>query len=64
MDKSIYDYVIDRGTKSGLSYREISDGSGVPKRTVEKILRREVEAPNVHHVQSLHDFFRTQEHPA
>lgn len=57
----MYDYVIERGTSSGLSYQEIAEGSGVPKRTVEKILRKEVEKPGVHNVQSLHDFFRTRE---
>lgn len=60
----MYDYVIERGRTSTLTYQEISDGSGVPKRTLEKILRQDVDAPNVHHIQALHDFFRSQEQAA
>jgi hypothetical protein len=51
------DQAIDTGR---YTYQEISDGSGVPKRTVEKIKRREIVDPGVSHCESLANFFREQ----
>jgi hypothetical protein len=36
----------------------VAEGSGVPKRTVEKIARRETQNPGVRHVERLAAFFR------
>lgn len=60
MAKPLYEYVIEQLDASGQTYQEIADGSGVPKRTVEKIARRETEDPSVSTVQKLADFFRAR----
>lgn len=44
---------------SDATYQEIADGSGVPKRTVEKVARKEIEDPGVSTVQKLADYFRS-----
>lgn len=44
--------------RTPLSYQEIADGSGVNKRTIEKIARGEIEDPGVSHVEKLATFFR------
>ena len=49
------DKAIDNGR---LTYAQIAEGSGVPKRTVEKIKRREIEDPGVSHIEKLANFFR------
>lgn len=61
MEKSVYAYVMAQFDRTALTYDEISDGSGVNKRTVEKIARREIEDPGVSHVEKLAEFFRGQE---
>lgn len=55
------DQAIDTGR---FTYQEISTGSGVPKRTVEKIKRREIEDPGVSHIEKLANWFREQEQAA
>jgi hypothetical protein len=54
----IYDYVIDQLELSKGRWSEVAIGSGVPKRTLEKIARRETENPGVKHIQQLSDYFR------
>ncbi len=60
MDTSIHSYVIAQISGSGLTYQEIADGSGVNKRTVEKIARKEIEDPGVSHIEKLAAFFRSK----
>jgi len=57
----IYEYVIAQLTHTELSYQEIADGSGVSKRTLEKIARKEIFDPGVSHVEKLAAFFRARE---
>lgn len=52
------DTAIDTGR---FTYQQISDGSGVPKRTVEKIKRREIEDPGVSHIEKLANWFAQQQ---
>lgn len=61
MDQPIYDYVVDRLQSAAQTYQEIADGSGVSRRTIEKIARKEIVDPGVSHVQKLADYFHAQE---
>lgn len=56
MENRIHEKVISAIKSSGLTYQEIADGSGVNKRTVEKIARREIDDPGVSHIEKLADF--------
>lgn len=58
MQLSLYEYVMGHLRESGRSYREIADGSGVSRRTVEKIARGEIRDPGVSHIEKLATFFR------
>lgn len=60
MEQPIYDYVLSQLELSKGRWADIAEGSGVSKRTLEKIARREIEDPGVSHVQKLHDYFRLQ----
>jgi hypothetical protein len=55
--KPMHDFVVDQlNARKGL-WSEIALHSGVPKRTLEKIARREIENPGVKHIQQLSDYF-------
>jgi len=58
MEKPLYDFVMERFAQCDFTYQEVADGSGVPRRTVEKIARKEIEDPGVSNVQKIADFFR------
>lgn len=58
MEQSLHAYVLQQLDATPLTYQEIAEGSGVPKRTVEKIARKEIEDPGVSHVEKLAGFFR------
>ncbi len=60
MEPSLYDYVMAELQAPELTYQQISDGSGVSRRTVEKIARREIADPGVSHVQKLAEYFRNR----
>lgn len=65
MEKPIYEFVMECfGERDRPSYRQIAKGSGVKKRTLEKVARREVKDPGVHSVQKLADYFRKQKQKA
>lgn len=64
MDTPIYEYVIARLDSSRGRWPEVADGSGVSRRTIEKIARKEIADPGVSHVQKLADYFRAQERAA
>ncbi len=55
----IYEFVIDSLAKAKGRWSEVARGSGISKRTIEKIARKEVKGPNVHHVQTLADYFNS-----
>lgn len=56
---SIHGFVLQQLDVTTLTYQAIAEGSGVPKRTVEKIARREIEDPGVSHVEKLFRFFQS-----
>lgn len=58
---SIHAYVMRCFEHTHLTYQEVATGSGVSKRTIEKIARREIEDPGVSHIEKLAAFFRTQD---
>lgn len=61
-DLDIHDHVVEKLQNSKGQWSEIADASGVPKRTLEKIARREFKNPGVKHIESLAKYFR--DHPA
>ena len=58
METSLYQYVMEQLEKTGLTYEGIAEGSGVNRRTVEKIARKETKDPGVSQVEALARFFR------
>lgn len=60
MEKPIYEFVMQQLEFAKGKWPEVSAGSGVSKRTIEKIARKEIADPGVSHVQALADYFRNQ----
>lgn len=58
MEQPIFDYVLAGLERTKGRWTEVAEGSGVPKRTLEKIARREILDPGVSHIQKLADYFR------
>ncbi len=59
MTDSIYQYVMGELSRTDKTYAQLAKGSKVPKRTLEKIARREIGNPGVKHVERLAAYFRT-----
>lgn len=62
MTESIYEYVLDKLAASKGKWTEVAEGSGVPKRSIEKIARREWLDPGVSQIEKLARYFREQMH--
>ena len=58
METPIYDYVMQELDAAKGHWPIVAAGSGVPKRTIEKIARREVANAGIKHVQALADYFK------
>lgn len=58
MSDSIYKFVMGELSRTDQTYAEVAKGSKVPKRTLEKIARREIENPGVRHIERLASYFR------
>lgn len=56
--ESMYSYVRDQLEAWKGRWTEVAEGSGVSKRTVEKIAREEIADPGVSHIEKLAKFFR------
>ena len=54
----IHDYVVDQLNLTKGRWPEVARESGIPRRTLEKIARREISNPGVRHIQRLTDYFR------
>lgn len=52
---------MEQFARTDLTYGQISGGSDVNIRTVEKIARREIADPGVSHIEKLANFFRERE---
>jgi transcriptional regulator with XRE-family HTH domain len=61
MTESIYAYVLEQLQASKGRWAEVAEGSGVSRRTVEKIARGEIADPGVSHIEKLAAYFRQQE---
>lgn len=61
MDTPIYEYVMTRLEGSKGKWPEVAEGSGVSRRTLEKIARSEIQDPGVSHIEKLYRYFRDQE---
>ena len=61
METGLYAYVMGCFETANLTYQEVADGSGISRRTVEKIARKEIKDPGVSHVEALARFFRSRE---
>ena len=59
-EPSLYEYVMAELQASKGRWSEVAEGSGVPKRTVEKIARKEIKDPGVSHVEALARYFNSQ----
>lgn len=61
MNESIYAFVLERlGTSRG-KWPAVAEGSGVSKRTIEKIFSGDIKDPGVSHIEKLANYFRSQE---
>lgn len=61
MAESIYVYVLKKLQASKGDWNAVAFGSGVSKRTLEKIARKEIADPGVSHIEKLAEYFRGQE---
>ena len=60
MQQPMYDFVLERLEAAKGRWTEVAEGSGVSKRTLEKIARREIADPGVSHIQKLANYFLEQ----
>lgn len=63
MQTSIYDYVMSELESSKGTWPEVAEGSGVSRRTLEKIARKEINDPGVSHIEKLAKYFRDRVAP-
>ena len=63
MTDSIYEYVLAQLELAKGKWSEVADGTGMSKRTIEKIARREIEDPGVSHIEKLATYFRSGRKP-
>lgn len=56
--ESMYAFVMDQLQQSKGRWPEVAKGAGVPKRTLEKIARREIVDPGISHIEALAQYFR------
>ena len=59
--ESIYAFVIEKLAEAKGRWPEVAEGSGVPRRTIEKIARRETKDPGVSQVEKLARYFRERD---
>lgn len=60
MKQTIYEYVMQQLANSKGRWPDVAEGSGMSKRTIEKIARKEVKNPGVFAIQKLHDYFKSK----
>lgn len=61
MNESIYEYVLRGLQASKGQWSAVAEASGVSKRTIEKIARREIRDPGVSHIEKLARYFRDRQ---
>lgn len=60
MTDSIYQYVLDQLENAKGTWPAVAEATGISRRTIEKIARREVKDPGVSHIEKLAGHFREQ----
>lgn len=60
-DQPMLDYVIEQLEVWKGRWIEVAEGSGIPKRSIEKIASGEWANPGVNSIQTLHDWLRANE---
>lgn len=58
MTESLYQFVMDQLQTHKGRWADIAEGSGVSRRTIEKIARKEIADPGVSHIEKLATYFR------
>jgi len=58
--ESIYQFVMEQLQQHKGRWGQVAKGSGVPKRTIEKIARREIADPGVSSIEALAAHFRSE----
>lgn len=58
MNDSIYEFVLAELDALKGAWPEVAEGSGVSRRTIEKIARKEIQDPGVSHIEKLAKYFR------
>ena len=58
METNIYDFVMAKLQESKGRWSKVANGSGVSRRTLEKIARKEIQDPGVSHILKLADYFK------
>ena len=61
METLLYEYVIGELRSGRLTYRQVAEGSGVSRRTIEKIARREIADPGISRIERIATFLRSQD---
>jgi hypothetical protein len=64
MEESMHERVLRHLEASKGRWAEVANGSGVSKRTIEKIARREIQDPGVSHIEALDRYFAGQREAA
>lgn len=64
VEESMHEFVITNLQAVKGHWSEVADESGVSKRTIEKIARREIKDPGVSTVETLAKYFRAKRHNA
>lgn len=64
MENSMYERVMAHLEAWKGRWGEVADGSGVSKRTIEKIARKEIKDPGVSHIEALDRWFADQQRAA
>jgi predicted transcriptional regulator len=57
METSLHAYVVSRLQSAKGTWPKVAEGSGVPRRTIEKIARGEIRRPNVQSIEQLKAYF-------
>lgn len=58
MQESIHDYVVSQLQAAKGQWSRVAEDTGMSKRTIEKIARREIEDPSVSFIERLNQYFR------
>lgn len=61
MHESIHDYVVDQLQAAKGQWSRVAEDTGMSKRTIEKIARREFKDPAVSFIERLNRYFRERE---